>query len=183
MKKSDLKTGMVIETSKGERSLVLLGTTAGDIIAGCGNIRNKATWFPFESLTDDLKHAYTGTKIIKVYSTPSNQDAGSLTELGELLWERNAEKAKPQNLNFSIDLKASDKGERKKAVKYLRGKGFNVRKRKNAKSKLNYLSNFHGGIRDYDFMYYGICAPGEQLLTLPRDWDKFVNIVDQLKNK
>ena len=91
---------------------------------------------------------------------------------------------------FSIDLKASAKGERKKAVKYLRGKGYEVPKRKNNIVKFesnNYLSNEHLGLDpcdEKDFYYYSGFSFNELLLTLPNDWDKLVEIVEEdLKEK
>jgi hypothetical protein len=80
---------------------------------------------------------------------------------------------------FSIDLKASAKGERKKVVKYLRAKGFSVIKRKDETAKFfDYLSN---GLKypcsDNDFEYNITMSKGE-LLTLPRDWDKLVEIIE-----
>ena len=45
MKKSDLKTGTILEFVGGELGMVLLGTKNGDIVSG-------STWFPLEDYSD-----------------------------------------------------------------------------------------------------------------------------------
>jgi hypothetical protein len=83
---------------------------------------------------------------------------------------------------FSIDLKASKKGERKKVVKYLRDKGYTVIKRKGETiSFLNYLCyGVSYPTSDNDFEYNNSCVMGE-LITLPQDWDKLVKIIEEEK--
>jgi len=81
---------------------------------------------------------------------------------------------------FSIDLRASAKGERKKAVQYLRERGFNVARQKDCFC-LEYLSN-SGAEKPYDYAYFGMYFDEETILTLPQDWDKFVRIVGEGKD-
>jgi hypothetical protein len=82
---------------------------------------------------------------------------------------------------FSIDLKNSDKGERKKAVAYLRGKGIEVKKREEC-FRPDYLTNNCDGIDLYNYFTYHSCTQGRELiLTLPRDWDKLIKLVEGKK--
>ncbi len=78
---------------------------------------------------------------------------------------------------FSIDLRSSAKGERKKAVRYLREKGFEVKKRSECNYS-NYLSNNDNLGLCSEFMYYHATLNDETILTLPSDWDKLVEIVE-----
>lgn len=85
---------------------------------------------------------------------------------------------------FSIDLKASGKGQRKKAVKYLRGKGYSIKKRKDECPNLNikYLTNDLGGYegdKDFDFEYDQSDEAREPTLILSRDWDKLIKIIEE----
>jgi hypothetical protein len=87
MKKSDLKTGMWVETKEGKKAMVLLGTLNGDIISG-------QTWFPLSSLDEDLTFKKDPeASIVKIYSSSWNMgymnkeepyDMGNRT----LIWER-----------------------------------------------------------------------------------------------
>ena len=64
--KKDLKTGMIIVTRKGETGMVLLGTQGGDIVSG-------NTWFPLDSVNEDLtKGIGSEYDIIEVYQPRSN---------------------------------------------------------------------------------------------------------------
>lgn len=104
---------------------------------------------------------------------------------------KNTTKTKEKMKKFSIDLKASGKGERKKAVKYLRDHGASVCPRKDnpkEKGKRNYLLNSHpefvGNKLTYDFHYYtGSASTNWDSLTLPRDWNKLVEIVEGEKKE
>jgi hypothetical protein len=92
MKKSDLRSGMVVVTRKGTIGIVLLGTTNGNIIGGCG--KGNGSWKPFDSITDDLCETagFRQYDIVKVYNALANRWFGSvdLTQL-DLIWERDEE--------------------------------------------------------------------------------------------
>lgn len=82
MKKSDLKTGMLVESSQGELGIVLIREDEA-IIAGNGD-RNKSFWIPIKCLKDDL------SEIKNIYSI--NEANASACEFSknnrELLWSR-----------------------------------------------------------------------------------------------
>lgn len=84
---------------------------------------------------------------------------------------------------FSIDTVASGKKEMKKVREYLRGKRFSISKRKDGIVNMGsvYLSNYHSHLStppSLDFIYYPASSINEQILTLPRDWDKLVKLVE-----
>lgn len=67
MKKSELKTGMLVQTRKGEFGLVLLNTSMGDIIGGDG--QEDKTWSRLNAYDDNLNYtADNDFDIVKVYS-------------------------------------------------------------------------------------------------------------------
>jgi hypothetical protein len=87
---------------------------------------------------------------------------------------------------FSIDLKASAKGERKKVVKYLRAKGFSVTRKRDApiestSGELNYLCSYTVKPRhqNNDFNYYKGNSGSRVTLTLPQDWSKLIDIIEE----
>jgi len=89
---------------------------------------------------------------------------------------------------FSIDLKNSNKGERKKAVKYLREQGYTVQRKKDRAAQIGlssvlflYLSNFSE--RSDDFGYYSVVDNEEQILTLPKDWDLLIKYTQKKPEK
>lgn len=100
MKKSELKTGMVVEQRNGSRGLVLLGTQqkegryathGGDIIGGCGDYMN--CWSELDCYRDDLTHNKSTScedfDIVRVYIPENNSKAGSVNPKDlQLLWER-----------------------------------------------------------------------------------------------
>jgi hypothetical protein len=93
MKRSDLKSGMLIVTKTGEIGLVMLGTPNGDIIAGNGNDTTSdgpQIWFPLKHIGENLSDGESeGYDVVKVYGYPSNMEAASLeTEHRELIWEK-----------------------------------------------------------------------------------------------
>ena len=94
MKRVDLKTGMVIETREGKMGLVLLNTSKGDVIGGCGNAGG-STWC--ESITrnyrDDLTSPYGDrADIVAVYNSTSNLYFGSTDKQRlDLIWKRPVE--------------------------------------------------------------------------------------------
>jgi hypothetical protein len=92
MKKSELKSGMLVETVAGEIGLVLLNTPGGDIIAGNGG-KNPQTWFPLNNIDEDtLEYKSSPTaNIVKVYGYKSNSDAAAISIKDRvLLWEKKA---------------------------------------------------------------------------------------------
>jgi len=88
MKKSDLRSGMVVVTRDGRKGIVLLGTANGNVIGGIGLGHSVSTWMPFDRLTEDLEAA----DITAVYVADSNMQYGS-TDLDKLrlLWQRPAD--------------------------------------------------------------------------------------------
>lgn len=83
MKRSELKTGMIIEDSNGQKGMVLLNTANGDIVSG-------ETWCPLDSLCKDLTQInYDGHTINAVYQPDSNMSYGYENwGRGALLWRR-----------------------------------------------------------------------------------------------
>ena len=92
MKKSDLKSGMIIEGKNGEKGIVLLNTSNGDVIGGAGGGKNK-TWCGLYNYREDL--TYGGLEddtIVKVYDVDSNMNLGSFDECNlKLIWTRPVE--------------------------------------------------------------------------------------------
>lgn len=89
MKKSELKTGMVVEYDDGRRRVVLLGTNDGDILV---NIEN-GELYDLKKYEENLRTHYKNININKVYQ-PRNticylksRDDSYMT----LLWEREEE--------------------------------------------------------------------------------------------
>jgi hypothetical protein len=94
MKKSDLRTGMLVENRKGKRGIVLLETghyRSEDVIAGNGDDPN-TTWSPLNSFKEDLTWWSENSKlhdIVKVYSFSTNMHGINIGLKGRtLLWER-----------------------------------------------------------------------------------------------
>lgn len=89
MKKSELKTGMIIQNVDGCYGKVLLNTVNGDIIGGANGA--KMTWFPMEYLKEDLtfKADSTTYDIVKVWEMSCNMHGASLASKGKILWEKN----------------------------------------------------------------------------------------------
>jgi len=76
---------------------------------------------------------------------------------------------------FAIDLRKSDKEQRKMAVKLLRSLGYEVVKRKDETViDMRYLSYRNINNR---FEYYDLMRRDMKILTLPEDWGEFVNAV------
>ena len=95
MKKSDLRSGMVVVNREGAKGIVLLGTEKGNIIGGFGSLSGQAFWMPFDCITDDLCYANAGfsrSDIVAVYTANSNQQFGSMDlDKLRLLWQRPAD--------------------------------------------------------------------------------------------
>ena len=92
MKKSDLKTGMIIETRKGKLGMVLLDTVKGDIIGGgCHIGGDERTWMPLNALNDDLIYpSCYESDIVKVYQPGCGNNIYGSFEVNSmrLVWER-----------------------------------------------------------------------------------------------
>ncbi|HEY5586689.1 MAG TPA: hypothetical protein VIK78_19645 [Ruminiclostridium sp.] len=85
--KSDLKTGMRVETRGGYECMVLIGTPTGDTITG------EDMWFGMQELTEDLKYKSYGKNsdcdIMKVYNPNCNREYHHFTPTEHnLVWER-----------------------------------------------------------------------------------------------
>jgi len=92
MKKSELKSGMLVETVEGELGLVLLNTPNGDVIAGNGESISR-TWFPLNMIDEDTLEYKTSpsANIIRVYGYKDNSNSASISIKGRvLLWEKKA---------------------------------------------------------------------------------------------
>lgn len=107
MKKSELKTGMLIVTREGKRALVLLGTSQGDCLAGNSDDSDlNQTWLPLGTLTDQLTYSDDGTisdsDITEVWGYSNNKLGASLTTRDrDLLWKREPAKIAVVKLNSS----------------------------------------------------------------------------------
>jgi hypothetical protein len=99
MKKSELKSGMVVKTRGGELGIILLGTSNGDIIGGCGI--DNAIWKPLDGMKDTLEGSEGYYDIIEVYNSYSNFLFGSL-DLNklDLVWSR---PVPPTYIELTID--------------------------------------------------------------------------------
>lgn len=113
MKKSDLKTGHLVETRNGDIALVLLGTDRGDVITGGFDIPTnmpQTTWGPLDAYNDDLLYATNSVfgiipegDIMKVYGLPNtgNRLLHALNKNErELLWDRDAMRKEDQEKTF-----------------------------------------------------------------------------------
>lgn len=80
--KADLRTGMRVETRKGDIYAVFLDTEVGDIIQG-------KWWNLLNQYENDLTINYDPRlDIVKVYSKDMNSNLTNITQLGKLLWQR-----------------------------------------------------------------------------------------------
>jgi len=105
MKKSDLKTGMLVEDSKGQFGLVLIGTSGGDVIVGDGKCETR-TWFPLKELNDDLTHknSYIDS-VVKVWGFSNNMHGANFSTEGRfLLWERTSKLKLNDSYEAEVDL-------------------------------------------------------------------------------
>jgi len=112
MKKSDLKSGMLIKTGAGSWGIVMLGTPQGDSIV-CGRDAEgvEYTWFPMKYLSDDLTEAIeeTSYRVDEIYSYSSNRDAcSSSISDRNLLWSR-SQKHLYLNPEYTAELKESER--------------------------------------------------------------------------
>jgi hypothetical protein len=94
MKKEDLRSGMVVVTREGNKGIVLLGTTNGNVIGGCGDPYS-GSWKSFDAITDDLTSRAGGSEydIVKIYDADSNKNLGTINlDKLQLIWERSEPK-------------------------------------------------------------------------------------------
>ena len=92
MKKSELKTGMQVETRDGERYVVLLDTPSGDVIVKVGG-NNWDELNNYNKLMLFNNKEFLKSDIVKVYSnTFSNQYLIKKMDERFLIWEREEEK-------------------------------------------------------------------------------------------
>lgn len=89
MKKSELRSGMVIENRAGNYAKVLIGTHLGDVLAGIKGVSGE-TWMPLDNFHEDLTSNWgkKSSDIVKVYAMESNMFGASLERRGELLFTR-----------------------------------------------------------------------------------------------
>lgn len=98
MKKSDLKTGMIIKTRDGRRGIVLLNTPEGDVIGSDGRISRNRTFQPLYAFNEDLQRndddsvelGNSDFDIVKVWGYSTNREAVSFEVDRELLWDESA---------------------------------------------------------------------------------------------
>jgi hypothetical protein len=91
MKKSDLKSGMLVMTRNNERGIVMLNTPQGDCVVGSDGLLGQ-TWFPLNSLDENLLYPASDSgdaDIIEVWSYSNNSQAASMEKKDrKLLWKR-----------------------------------------------------------------------------------------------
>ena len=94
MKKSKLKSGMLVVNRERNRAIVLIGTSNGDVIAG-DDVNTGRTWSPLTVFNDDLTYpGLLSSDIVEVWSFSCNKAGVSLSGYDErtLLWKREDEK-------------------------------------------------------------------------------------------
>lgn len=95
MKKSDLKTGMIVEIRNGRTMKVLLGTSRGDILTSLNTI----TWASVDSYRKDLTHQVDSQfDIIRIYQGTCHD----LMDEGILLWDAATDRDKPQVVEVTM---------------------------------------------------------------------------------
>lgn len=90
MKKSDLRSGMIVEDAEGNQGIVLLNSPNGDIVGGMGG--GEGIWFPLAAIDENFnrkgKTSFERERFEKIYSARSNCFLGSARDL---IWERKNE--------------------------------------------------------------------------------------------
>ena len=92
MKKSDLRTGMMVENREGNLALVMIGIEDdGDSLVGDGS-GDGTTWMPLDAFKEDLTFKGNDeSDIMTVYSFSCNRDGAKFSKVGrKKLWERDA---------------------------------------------------------------------------------------------
>jgi anti-sigma28 factor (negative regulator of flagellin synthesis) len=90
MKKSDLRTGMLVQTREGYFALVMLNTETEDCLVSDGGSNDRA-WCMLDTYNEDLERfGIPSSDIVAVYSSKrSNQHRGSFSTLHrDRLWKR-----------------------------------------------------------------------------------------------
>jgi hypothetical protein len=92
MKKSDLRTGMMIETRNGKKALVMLGCDDGDNLVCVDMNDDSTTYCPLRFYNENLKISAmncTEDDIVKVYRSLPNCEMVSFKQTSkDLIWER-----------------------------------------------------------------------------------------------
>ncbi len=84
MKKSDLKTGMIVTTREGKERIVFLRTSHGDVFVNS----TEPVWSSLNNYDDDLISSCSqGLDIMKIETT-NVFDFGSFNATREVLWKR-----------------------------------------------------------------------------------------------
>jgi hypothetical protein len=103
MKKSELRTGMWVETSYEEVGIVLLGTWMGDVVA----YEDRSGYDELSIWNEDLEEEDPMDddvcNIIKVY------DFNNSLKKGNLIWERKEDKKETQNITINITVNGTYK--------------------------------------------------------------------------
>jgi hypothetical protein len=90
MKKSELKSGMLITLRNGKKGIILLNTPQGDVVASNGD-EDDNTWCSLDSFSDDLT-SYAGNDnydIVEIWSYPNNMNGVNFTpEDRSIIWKR-----------------------------------------------------------------------------------------------
>ena len=89
MKKSELKSGMLVILAKGDRAIVMKDTPNGDVLT-TGVLPNNeevaATWCPLSKYDDDLTYINDDEcDIVEVYGYSSNMEATYLSKTNRML--------------------------------------------------------------------------------------------------
>ena len=103
MKKSELRTGMWVETSYDEVGIVLLGTWMGDVVA----YEDRSGYDELSIWNEDLEEEDPMDddvcNIIKVYNFNNS------LKKGNLIWERKEDKKETQNITINITVNGTYK--------------------------------------------------------------------------
>jgi hypothetical protein len=107
MKKSELKSGMLVILAKGDRAIVMKDTPNGDVLT-TGVLPNNeevaATWCPLSKYDDDLTYINDECDIVEVYGYSSNMMATSLSKSNRMLLYKRDE---PIKLKLTSDYTAA----------------------------------------------------------------------------
>ena len=108
MKKSELKSGMIVKKINGEIGMVMLNAPFGDIIVGNGENDRQQFWCPLESYSEDLKRIGGDNEdhIYQVLDFRSNKYGADLSVNGrKILWTRGVEDTVIKNITSQYDAK------------------------------------------------------------------------------
>lgn len=108
MKKSELKSGMIVKKINGELGMVMLNTPNGDVIVGNGENDRQQFWCPLSVYDDDLnRHGENDeNSIYQVLDFRSNKYGADLSVNGrKILWTRGVESTVIKNITPKYDAK------------------------------------------------------------------------------